>query len=439
MRTTVVHRVLSLTLVALFVGQSRPALGQEEPSSGQKLALYTKPSVVRIYGAWVAEYRFNNRTWREAIGGSGSGFFISPDGYIATNAHVVQHIREGEEKAREALNQEVLKDIFNSYKADFQRLNQDQIKKIISTVEFGGMKKLNIVVLPNGDHATYDIKSYGAPIGEGKDCAIIKIPARNAPTLVIGESSKVQIQDRIFVIGYPGVADVQGVLDEKSQLEASITDGAISAIKTTADGDQVLQTSAPITHGNSGGPAVNEKGEVVGLATFGNVKEVQGFNFLVSSATLNEFVHQAGATNATGETDKEWRTALDLFWGARYTAAIEKLQEVQSLFPAHVEAKKLLDHARDLKREGKEKKNYAMWLILGGVVLIAIGCAVLLIRMRGSRRAGAVPAPGPHPPMPMPMPMAVHSPAPVDNRSAPRGYAMFRDKEDECVKVVLKP
>src|SRR5262249_47776730 len=187
---------------------------------------------------------------------------------------------------------------------------------------------------------------YGAPIGEGKDCAIIKINSKNAPTLVIGDASKVQIQDRIYVIGYPGVADVQGVLDEKSQLEASITDGAISAIKTTADGDQVLQVSAPITHGNSGGPAVHDKGEVVGLATFRNVKEVQGFNFLVSSTTLNEFVHQAGASNATGESDHEWREALNLYWSGRYSAAIEKLQEIESLFPAHVEAKKLEEQAR---------------------------------------------------------------------------------------------
>src|SRR5262249_55557250 len=152
----------------------------------------------------------------------------------------------------------------------------------------------------------------------------------------------------VYVIGYPGVADVNGLLDEKSQLEASITDGAISAVKTTADGDQGIQVSAPITHGNSGGPAGNEHGGGGGTATFGTEKEGQGCNFLVASSTLAEFVRQAGATPGSSETDREWHTALDLFWDARYTAAIEKLQEVESLFPAQVEAKKLEDQARDL-------------------------------------------------------------------------------------------
>jgi serine protease Do len=387
-------RSARFTFFAFLLGLlGAPAVAQEPPSSGQKLALYTKPAVVRIYGAWIAQFRFNNRTWPEAIGGTGSGFFISPDGYVATNAHVVQVIHDGEDKAKEALAQAVIKDIITTYKADFAKMTQDQARKVLANVEMGEIKKLNFVILPNGDRAAYDIKAYGAPIGEGKDCAVIKIPTKNAPTLVIGDSQKVQIQDRVYVIGYPGVADVNGLLDEKSQLEASITDGAISAVKTTADGDQVIQVSAPITHGNSGGPAVNERGEVVGLATFGNVKEVQGFNFLVASSTLAEFVRQAGASPASSETDREWHTALDLFWDARYTAAIEKLQEVESLFPAQVEAKKLEDQARDLKRAGKERKSGAIWLVVAGLAVVVLAGAALLLMRKGKGGASAAPRP----------------------------------------------
>src|SRR5262249_259973 len=156
--------------------------------------------------------------------------FISPDGYIATNAHVVDVIQAGEDKAKDALHKEAMRDIVQTYKDDLRKLNEDQIRRVLNTVEMTSLKKINVVVLPNGDHPSYDIKSYGAPVGEGKDCAIIKISTKNAPTLPVGDSARVQLQDHIFVIGYPGVADIQGVLDEKSQLEASITDGSVSAI-----------------------------------------------------------------------------------------------------------------------------------------------------------------------------------------------------------------
>ena len=117
---------------------------------------------------------------------------------------------------------------------------------------------------------------------------------QNAPTLPIGDSTKSQVEDHIVVIGYPGVADIEGpARREDRSCRPSVTDGAISALKHATTGEQILQISAPITHGNSGGPAIDQHGNVVGLATFGNEGEVQGFNFLVASATLLDFVKDA--------------------------------------------------------------------------------------------------------------------------------------------------
>jgi serine protease Do len=345
------------------------------PSIGQKLALYTKPAVVRIISGWQYQFQLGKQPVSGMFGASGSGFFISPDGYIATNAHVVQSIREGKEKAISAVKA--------MYYEKFLKggVKPAQALMVARDLEVS-VGPVAYVVLPNGEHANYDIKEYGAPIGEGKDCAVIKINCRNAPTLVIGDSQKVQVEDRIYVVGYPGVADVEGILDEKSQLEASITDGTVSAIKNTSTGDQVIQVSAPITHGNSGGPAVNSNGEVIGLATFGNDKEVQGFNFLVSSSTLAEFVRQAGASNIGSETDAAWRTALDLFWARRYTAAIDQLQEVENLFPAHTEAHRTLDEARELKRQGKERWPFTFWVLMAGGPAALCGGLVFVRRRK---------------------------------------------------------
>jgi len=102
-----------------------------------------------------------------------------------------------------------------------------------------------------------------------KDVAILKVQTRNAPTLLVGDDSTVKVQDEVYAAGYPGAADdLADVLDEKAMLVVTITDGNVSALEKSADGVPVIQATTIISSGNSGGPALNEKGEVIGLATF---------------------------------------------------------------------------------------------------------------------------------------------------------------------------
>jgi hypothetical protein len=280
-------------------------------------------------------------------------------------------------------------------------MTEAQARAVLGTIKLADVKKLNNVVLPDGTKLSYDIKAFGAPLGggdvldvSGKDCAIIKIAIKHAPTLPIGDSEKVQLQDRIYVIGYPGAADLRQ-LDQKSALEPSITDGAISAIKQTRDGIPLLQHSAPTSPGNSGGPALNERDEVIGIHSAGGMGDkAQGFNFVVGSATLLEFVRQSGAKPEASETDRLWRQSLELFWAQRYTPAIDKLQELLSLFPAHREAKKLLDEARELKRQGKEQQEASRaGAVVGvGAAVVVVGLVALLAIQRLRRRRVARPA-----------------------------------------------
>src|SRR5262249_46946460 len=95
----------------------------------------------------------------------------------------------------------------------------------------------------------------------------------------------------------------------------------------------------------------------------------------------------------SSDTDREWHTALDLFWDARYTAAIEKLQEVETLFPGQVEAKKLEDQARELKRAGKERKNGAIWLVIAGLAVVVLAGAALVLMRKNKGGGAAVPRP----------------------------------------------
>ena len=68
----------------------------DEPTTQQRVALLAKPSVVKIVGAYVATFEVNGQRGTIAIGGTGTGWFLTPDGYIATNAHVVSDIQEGD-------------------------------------------------------------------------------------------------------------------------------------------------------------------------------------------------------------------------------------------------------------------------------------------------------------------------------------------------------
>lgn len=375
------------------------------PTPGQKQAIYAKPSVVRVIAVWEGTFKLGGREFKAYSGGHGSGFFVSADGFIATNAHVVHEIHAGEAAVRDKLGAQAAQQMYTAF-ADELRTREDGMDVLRAAIRTGTITKKAEVVLPDGTKLPYEIKAYGAPVGEGKDVAIIKVETKNAPNLVIGDSEKMSVQDPVIAIGYPGAADFEGLFDTKSQLEASITDGTLSAIKRTTDGEPVLQVTTPITHGNSGGPAINLRGEVIGLATFGNREKVQGFNFLVAASTVKKFVKDAQANNAPSETQTRWRKGLEAQWSGDFAQAIIDYEDVVELFPAHSEAPRMMKTARALKKENKgklpakdDKKveakaegdggNGAMIAgIVGGVLLLGVGGVVVAKKKK---------APGPLP------------------------------------------
>lgn len=416
-------------------------------SPQQQIALSAKPSVVRVWGAYVAVFDIGGDKFQQSIGGSGTGFFITEDGYIATNAHVVSSIHDGDAKAKEALERALYAELDRKYAAQLARLSRHQLQQLIASIKMVSLKKLAYVVLPNGDQLDYEIKQMGAS-GTGRDCALLKVKTAGAPSLPIGDSEKSQVADAIVVIGYPGVADFEQLLDEKSQLQASVTDGTISSLKRATSGEQILQISAPITHGNSGGPAIDLAGNVVGLATFGNQGEVQGFNFLVASATLMELVKEAKLELAPSPTSAAWRAGLQHFWADEYTQAIARFEEVETSFPAHSEARNLIRLSRQAQKDGKEKPPPSNGSMIAGVVIaivvvVVAVIAVIALVVRGSRKRpvapgppvhgappGVYPAPsGPQPMQQLPMYGRLPQPGPpapgLSGQGAPGQLAMY--------------
>jgi S1-C subfamily serine protease len=433
----------ALFLVVTLLPSQRPFV-VHAVSDGERLAMYSKPAVVRIIdGAigkiWFQPPGYQGQSYDVSAISLGSGFFISSNGYIATNAHVVSMTKDGEDKAKQALFWQMVQQIGKQIGKDPSSLNANFINQHST---FQSFQIIHHVVIPDGSAFPFEIKQYGAPTGEGsdqgKDVAVIKIEVRNAPILKLADSEKVQLQDHVTVIGYPGAADTfnSGLLSSKSALEATINDGKISAKKQASSGAPILQTSTPATHGNSGGPVLNDAHEVVGLLTFRgdtvNGQEVSGFAFIVPSNTVMEYVKSAGASNDFGPTDNSFREGLDHYWNQYYSLAIPKFEEVKRLFPQHSEVDRLVQSSQQAKAEGKEKSSFPVWivvvvvvvllLILLLIIIVVVGIIIAKKRKKGKAAGPATPdakahrpptpASAPPPPAPVPSSPAAHSPSP---------------------------
>lgn len=136
--------------------------------------------------------------------GIGSGFFITKDGYMLSNWHVVHDAAKVEVKYKDKI-----------YKAQVVEADKDA------------------------------------------DLALIKVDGNNFPPLSISHKVSADLGDAVFTIGFPNI-EMQGS-------EPKYTDGKISSLAGMQDDDTEYQISVPVQPGNSGGPLCDSEGEVVGI------------------------------------------------------------------------------------------------------------------------------------------------------------------------------
>ena len=89
---------------------------------------------------------------------------------------------------------------------------------------------------------------------EKHDLAILAVSGSSISTLSLGDSDSVSIGDVVYVVGNP------------EGFEGTFSDGVISGVRgSNADSGKLLQMTAPISPGSSGGPVLNARGEVIGV------------------------------------------------------------------------------------------------------------------------------------------------------------------------------
>jgi S1-C subfamily serine protease len=192
------------------------------------------PAVVNITSTAVAFDFFYGAVPQE---GQGSGFVIDKEGHILTNYHVVANARQVE-------------------------------------VTMSNKKKYKAQVIG---------------LDRSHDLAVIKIEAPNLQPAVLGDSSGLQVGQKVYAIGNP------------FGLSGTMTRGIVSSIRSVREPeggfiDEAIQTDAAINPGNSGGPLLNSRGDVVGINTMiaSNVGQSAGIGFAIpvnaAKAVLNDLV-----------------------------------------------------------------------------------------------------------------------------------------------------
>ena len=190
------------------------------------------PSVVSVLG---------REDMYSTMASAGTGVIFSSNGYILTNCHVI-----------------------------------------------AGCSMCRILVTnAHGVDEAYDAKVVG--YDEDVDLAVLKVEAEDLPAAVFGVSDDLRVGDQVYAIGNP-----LGV-----ELRNTLTDGIISAIDRDMDVDGVqmtlLQTTAALNSGNSGGPLINEYGQVVGINTIKMMSRydtIEGLGFAIPSSLALRWVNE---------------------------------------------------------------------------------------------------------------------------------------------------
>lgn len=178
----------------------------------------------------------------ETLTGKASGTIIREDGYVVTSKHVVGDARG------------VVVQLYNKNSQQRDRLTA----KVVGTNE------------------VYDV-------------AVLKIEpgAKKLKAIPIGNSKNVKLGEKVFALGNPGA------------IGFSASEGIISATDRFVGNTQYLQTDSPINIGNSGGPLINRRGEMVGM----NTLKIAGYEGI--SLALPAHVVQGSANGILRNEEKE--------------------------------------------------------------------------------------------------------------------------------------
>jgi len=395
----------------------------------QIAALYS-PAVPKIYNAYCMDILLDGKAYLEDVcsGSSGSGFFVSSDGFIGTNGHVAVSsprdlvisnaidvlVSKGNEKPFLSLLQmSALKQadiptgattaeklgiyIDALYDIDAARFTEtNAVKNLLVGVtnqnpDIGALldttsarkeyKEKNVLA---ATLVAYDYRANDGYDGfRASDVAIIKVNGSNFPIVTLGAIDTIRQGADLLILGYPGNANENGIVEATSS-QATLTTGKVSAIKNASGSDKkLIETDTTIGHGNSGGPAFDTSGNVVGIATYTSDTTGSGdgiYNYVRDIKDLKDLAAKNNLKfDTASKTQVEWQKGIDDFYASHYSQAVQHFKTVQQLYPNHSRVAELTAAAEKRIAEGKDIVDFPVLPIVVAASLLFVGSVTAII------------------------------------------------------------
>jgi hypothetical protein len=138
---------------------------------------------------------------------------------------------------------------------------------------------------------------------------------------------------------------------------------------------------ANINHGSSGGPVCDQRGEVVGLTTFGSLENngglAAGLNFAVPVTILNEYLDSAGITAGPGLATRRFTRALEAYDQHQYSAALREFEAVLKLNSHYPGIYNYIADCHENIRKGKDRTRGGVDRMIVIVTLLFVLLVIL--------------------------------------------------------------
>ncbi len=374
-----------------------------------------KPAVVRIITTIGAHLSVRFPTTNAAVafpqsGGnynlklSGSGTFISSSGDIITADHVIKPPHDHSiDLALETMAAQDIADYVNQHYAASTAYTKEDVlgalesgyflsekhytdstsEVYMSTDYTGSLLAQDLATVPASLHAKVDQVLQESAVDE-KDMALIHVKMVDTPSVQFGDSSMVAQQDTLTIIGFPGNGDISERKDPTTFLTSSVNKIFVSAIKKTDSGADVIQVGGNVEHGDSGGPALDHNGNIVGIVSFGlETSPPYGSTFLQVSNNAKTWLSSLKLDTRPGKLQKAWQQAFADYTSTRsghWHQAQRDFKKIMQAYPGFKAITPFLAYVnRAAQKEQLPQQNtkplasdYIILLAVSGILVILL-------------------------------------------------------------------